>query len=53
MSRLFVAIADFYLRRQVVFPLSFVLHCNLQLRRAHTVKKYLARNQRPWYNVVK
>jgi len=31
MSRLFVVIAGFYLRRQVVFPLSLVLHFNFHL----------------------
>jgi len=38
MSRLFFVIADFYLRRQVVFPLSLVLHFNLHLRRTFTAK---------------
>jgi hypothetical protein len=37
MSRLFVVIAGFYLRRQVVFPLSPVLHFNFHLRRTQTV----------------
>jgi hypothetical protein len=46
-SRLFVVIVDFYLRRQVVFPFSLVLHFYLHLRRTYTAKKYMLRNKRP------